>query len=88
MKAQSGDWLVVHPHTEGGHLRKAEILATHPGGEPPFTVRWLDDGRESVFFPGPDAQVVSAAEQADIDLAQSELIDRMQSAIGTNNTSD
>ena len=38
MKAQPGDWLVVHSHIEGRHDRRAEILATGPDGEPPFTV--------------------------------------------------
>ena len=82
MPAHSGDWLVVHSHTEGSYNRRAEILSTHDG-EPPYTVRWLDDGRESVVFPGPDAQVVSAADQAVIDHTQSKLISRVQSSIGT-----
>ena len=32
MKAQPGDWLVVHSHIEGRHDRRAEILATGPDG--------------------------------------------------------
>jgi hypothetical protein len=27
------------------------------GGEPPFLVRWEEDGHESLFFPGADAAV-------------------------------
>jgi hypothetical protein len=69
MQAQSGDWLVVHSHNDGGHVRKAEIIATGVDGTPPYTVRWIDDDRESVVFPGPDAQVVTAADQARADRA-------------------
>ena len=61
MKAQSGDRLVVHSHTDGGRVREAEILATQVDGEPPFTVRWTGDNHESVVFPGPDAEIVAAA---------------------------
>lgn len=83
MQAQSGDWLIVHSHTDGGHIRKAEILGTHAGGLPPYTVRWLDEDKESILFPGPDAQVVSAGEMEESDRAQSERISRVQSAIGS-----
>jgi hypothetical protein len=87
MQAQPGDWLVVHSHTEGGHPRKAEIISTHAGGAEPYTVRWLEDDHESVVFPGPDAQVVSAADMAALDSAQSERISQVQSSIETaNNT--
>ena len=82
MQAQSGDWLIVHSHTDGGHIRKAEILGTHPGGQPPYTVRWLDEDKESIVFPGPDAQVVAAAELEQAERGQSERISRVQSAIG------
>jgi Domain of unknown function (DUF1918) len=87
MQAQPGDWLVVHSHTEGGHSRRAEIISTHSGGEPPYTVRWLEDDHESVVFPGPDAQVVSAADQSAIDKAQAEQIARVQSSVGAASTS-
>ena len=82
MKAQTGDWLIVHPRIEGGHVRKAEIMATHADGAPPYTVHWLDDGKESVVFPGPDSQIVTAADQASHDRAQSEVVRRVQTVIG------
>jgi hypothetical protein len=82
MKAQTGDWLIVHPRTEGGHLRKAEIIATHAEGAPPYTVHWLDDGKQSVVFPGPDSQIVTAADQAALGHAQSEVVHRVQTVIG------
>ena len=58
MRAQPGDWLVVHSHTDQGVVRRAEIVSTHAYGEPPFTVSWTDDNHESVVFPGPDAQII------------------------------
>ena len=82
MQAQSGDWLIVHSHTDGGHIRKAEILGTHADGQPPYTVRWLDEDKESIVFPGPDAQVVAAGDLQEADLIQTERISRVQSAIG------
>jgi hypothetical protein len=82
MQAHPGDWLVVHSHTDSAHSRKGEILSTHANGAPPYGVRWLDEDRESVVFPGPDAQIVPAADQVAIDSAQTELIGRVQSDIG------
>jgi hypothetical protein len=81
MQAHSGDWLVVRSHTDGGHVRKGAIIATHADGAPPYSVRWLDDDRESVVFPGPDAQIIPADDQAERDLAQSELTNKVQSGI-------
>lgn len=81
MQAHPGDWLIVHTHTESAHVRRGEILSTHDDGAPPFSVRWLDDDHESVVFPGPDAEVVPAGDQAALDRAQSELISRVQSDI-------
>ncbi len=81
MQAHSGDWLVVRSHTDGGHVRKGAIIATHADGEPPYSVRWLDDDRESVVFPGADAQIIPAEDQAERDRAQSELISQVQSGI-------
>ena len=86
MQAHPGDWLVVHSHTDNAQTRKGEILTTHADGAPPYNVRWLDDDHESVVFPGPDAQVVAADEQAALDRAQSELISRVQSNIESQHT--
>jgi Domain of unknown function (DUF1918) len=58
MRAQVGDWLVVHSHNDSVHSRRAEIIAVpSPDGEPPYTVRW-EDGHEGVLYPGPDAQLM------------------------------
>jgi hypothetical protein len=56
MKAVAGDRLVVRPLTASP--RDAEILEVHGSdGEPPYLVRWSDDGHEGLVFPGSDASV-------------------------------
>ena len=81
MKANAGDWLVVRSRTEGTHLRKAEITKTHPGGDPPYTVRWLEDDHESLVFPGPDAQVLSAEAMAELDRQTADRISAVQASL-------
>jgi hypothetical protein len=56
MRASVGDRIVIKGHHVGEPDRDAEILEVHgTGGEPPYVVRWSDDGHEGLFFPGPDA---------------------------------
>jgi hypothetical protein len=58
VKAAVGDRIVIHGHHIGEPDRDAEIIEVRGvGGEPPFVVRWGDDGHQSLFFPGPDASV-------------------------------
>lgn len=58
MKAQAGDRLIIKGHYVGEPDRDAEILEVRgPGGTPPFVVRWEEDGRTGIFFPGADAVV-------------------------------
>jgi hypothetical protein len=58
MHAKAGDRLVIKGHRVGEPDRDAEILEVlGAGGEPPFLVRWSDDGHESQIFPGNDAVV-------------------------------
>ena len=58
MHAKTGDDLVVHGHHEGEPDRAGEILEVRgSGGQPPYLVRWDDDGHEGLVFPGPDAFV-------------------------------
>jgi hypothetical protein len=58
MKAAVGDRIVIHGHHIGEPDRDAEIVEVRgQNGEPPFVVRWGDDGHQSLFFPGPDASV-------------------------------
>ena len=58
LRAAPGDRLVIRGHTLGEPDRDAEILEVRgEGGAPPFLVRWSDDGRVSLFYPGSDAHV-------------------------------
>lgn len=58
MKASVGDRMVVAGATLGAPVRDGEIVEVGDAqGSPPFLVRWSDTGRESLFFPGPDAHV-------------------------------
>jgi hypothetical protein len=81
MHADVGDWLVINSHTEGRPVRRAAIVGTGTNGQPPYRVRWTDTDHEGLVFPGPDAEVVSAAAQAERDRMQSERIRQLQSAI-------
>ena len=79
MRAQPGDWLVVEASSEERHARPAEIRAVDAAdGSPPYWVRWLDTGHEGLFFPGPDARVVSAVAQAEIDRVTTKRAARVQ----------
>jgi hypothetical protein len=61
MKAAVGDRIVVHSHTTGRPDRDGEVLEVHgPEGDPPFLVKWADDGHVGLVFPGPDAVVEHA----------------------------
>mgnify|MGYP001551666241 FL=1 len=84
MHAEVGDWLVVNSHAEGRPVRRAAIIAVGTDGQAPYTVRWTDTDHEALVFPGPDAEVVSAAAQAEHDRVESERISRRQSAITAN----
>jgi len=58
MHAKAGDRLVIQGHRVGEHEKAAEILEVHgENGEPPYLVRWADDGHEGLIFPGSDATV-------------------------------
>ena len=57
MDAAVGDRIVVAAANLGGPLRDGEIIKVGSHGAPPSSVRRPDDGRETLFFPGPDAHV-------------------------------
>ena len=64
MKAKAGDWLVI----KGTHVDQSDqrglITEVHGAdGAPPYVVRWLATGHVATVIPGPDAVVVTAAEQ-------------------------
>lgn len=65
MRARPGDTLVVHRHTTSQPDRLGEISEVRsPAGDPPFTVRWSDNGHVSFVYPGPDAEVRHRGEEA------------------------
>jgi hypothetical protein len=56
--ARPGDRIVVRPHRFGERTCDGEILkVVGEEGQPPFGVRWSDDGHVSRLFPGLDAVV-------------------------------
>jgi hypothetical protein len=58
MKAEVGDLVVVASRKLLGQVRVGEVIAVGDcSGGGPYRVRWSDDGRETLFFPGPDAHV-------------------------------
>ncbi|MEU7380948.1 MULTISPECIES: DUF1918 domain-containing protein [unclassified Streptomyces] len=58
MRARLGDEIVVRGTTAGVIARDGEIVGLrHPGGGPPYDVRWAESGRVTLYFPGPDAYI-------------------------------
>ncbi|MEU6059549.1 DUF1918 domain-containing protein [Streptomyces sp. NPDC047097] len=58
MHATVGDTLLVHGRTVGQHDRTAEVIEVlGHDGEPPYRVRFRDDGHEALMSPGPDSVV-------------------------------
>ncbi len=58
MQATVGDRISILRHDEHGVFRDGVIIEVPGGaGQPPYYVRWSDDGHVSLFFPGPDARV-------------------------------
>jgi hypothetical protein len=58
MRAGVGDEIVVRGTTAGVIARDGEIVGLHhPDGSPPYDVRWAENGRRTLYFPGPDAYV-------------------------------
>jgi Domain of unknown function (DUF1918) len=61
MKGKVGDRLVEEGVHVGDARRVGIITALrHDDGSPPYTVRWLDTGHESLVYPGPDARIEPA----------------------------
>jgi uncharacterized protein DUF1918 len=58
MIAQIGDRLVLEAAHLGEPRRTGVVVAVaHADGGPPYEVRWLDDGRTTLIFPGPEARI-------------------------------
>jgi hypothetical protein len=64
MKANVGDWLVFKGRTNEQPEHRGMITEVRGAeGSAPYMVRWLETGHETLVFPGPDAIVVTSAEQ-------------------------
>jgi hypothetical protein len=82
MKAKVGDWLVIKGGTIGRRDLRGLITEVQSSeGEPPYQVRWLDTDERATVFPGPDAIVVTAAEQKAADKRARSRFAAMQAAI-------
>jgi hypothetical protein len=82
MKAKVGDWLVIKAGTIDQPDQRGLITEVHsPDGAPPYVVRWLATGHEATVFPGADAIVVTAAEQADAHKREQRRFGAVQSII-------
>ena len=58
MQARVGDRIVIRGHRVGQPLRDGEVLEVRGSdGGPPYIVRWEDNGHETLFFPGSDADI-------------------------------
>ena len=58
MQAPVGDWVVVGSRHVGIGERRGEIVEVRgEAGAPPWLVRWSAEGREALYFPGPDATI-------------------------------
>ncbi|HEU5470792.1 MAG TPA: DUF1918 domain-containing protein [Actinophytocola sp.] len=83
MRAQSGDWLVIEAGDESRHARRGRIEQVRSAqGAPPYLVRWLDTGRTTLVFPGPDAHVLTAVELERIEATVTARCAAVQAEIG------
>lgn len=82
MRASVGDWLVVKSRTNEQSEIRGMITEVHAAdGSPPYMVRWLDTGHEALVFPGPDAIVLTSAEQETVDKRVRSRLASIQTAI-------
>src|SRR6185312_10384996 len=64
MNANVGDWLVIKgTTTERSDQRGLITEVRSADGSPPYVVRWLATGHVATVYPGPDALIVTPAEQ-------------------------
>lgn len=65
MKANVGDRLILEGTHVGDRRRVGVVTAVrNDTGDPPYVVKWLDTGHESLVFPGADARVEPASTTA------------------------
>lgn len=89
MKAQVGDWLVIKGLTVDRPEQRGLITEVHStDGSPPYVVHWLDNDHVATVFPGPDAIVVTAAEQRAADLRAQERFESIREDLKHHSKSD
>jgi hypothetical protein len=82
MKAKVCDWLVMKGFTIDKPEQRGLITEVHSDdGSPPYVVRWLESDHVATVFPGPDAIIVTAAEQQAADERAERRIESVQSGI-------
>jgi hypothetical protein len=58
MQAAVGDHLIIKGHHVGQPDRDCEVIEVRGrDGDPPYVVRWEENGHQGLFFPGSDAEV-------------------------------
>jgi Domain of unknown function (DUF1918) len=68
MNAKVGDFLMVKGTTVEQADQCGEITEVRSSdGSPPYVVRWLHTGHVATVYPGPDAIVLTPAEQQHAD---------------------
>ena len=71
MQAKKGDWLArsreLSSAVDRSGRRGLVLDVEGPDGNPPFLVRWEDNGHEGLIFPGPDAHVAAPGSVSDSD---------------------
>lgn len=83
MQAKVGDWLVMKGSAVDRPDRRGLISDVRNGdGSPPYVVHWLDDDHVATVFPGPDAVVVTAAEQKEADDRANRRMDSVRHGVG------
>jgi len=82
MRAEPGDWLVVHSRSIDGSVRRGYIEEVRSvDGSPPYLVRWSDTGHVALTFPGPDSCVLSVGEVEAADDVASKRLSSIQREI-------
>ena len=82
MHAKPGDWLLIKGPRVGAPDQRGRIEEVRStDGTPPYVVRWTADDHVSTVFPGPDAVVLTAAEEEAAEARARTRYDRVQQLI-------
>lgn len=58
MQATAGDRIIVRSTHVGEPNRDGEVVEVRgPNGQPPWVIRWSDNGHEGLYFPSSDTVV-------------------------------